>query len=216
MDVPGVPPGVEVRTSARRRRTVTAYRERGRTVVLVPARMPRAQILGYVQELVGRLEARERRASRSDADLQDRAAELSRRYLPGGPLPASVRWVDNQERRWGSCTPLDASIRLSSRLQQMPRHVIDYVLLHELAHLQVAGHGPDFHALLTGYPKLAEAQAFLAGVDHAILHGLTGVVASSPEAPPQEPEPSRAVPSAPRPAVAPRADAPPPEPATLW
>ena len=51
-----------------------------------------------------------------------------------------MRWVDNQQSRWGSCTPSDRSIRLSSRLQGMPAWVVDYVLVHELAHLLEPGH----------------------------------------------------------------------------
>jgi predicted metal-dependent hydrolase len=174
VDLPGLPPGVEVRRSTRRRRTVTAYREGGRTIVVVPHRMARADIRPYVEELVGRLEARERRSRRTDEELAARARELSRRYLAGRAEPATVRWVSNQTKRWGSCTPADRSIRLSDRLVGMPEHVVDYVLLHELAHLIVPGHGADFEALLVGYPRLLEARAFLAGVDHALGHGLAG------------------------------------------
>ena len=46
--------------------------------------------------------------------------ELSRRYLGGRARPVSVRWVDNQKGRWGSCTPVDGTIRMSSRLRGMP------------------------------------------------------------------------------------------------
>jgi hypothetical protein len=173
VDLPGLPPGVEVRRSTRRRRTVTAYREGGRTIVVVPQRMARSDIGAYVEELVGRLEARERRSRRTDEELAERARQLSRRYLDARAEPATVRWVSNQHKRWGSCTPADRSIRLSDRLVGMPEHVVDYVLLHELAHLIVPGHGPDFEALLRGYPRLLEARAFLAGVDHALGHGLT-------------------------------------------
>ena len=55
-------------------------------------------------------------------------------------MPASVRWVTNQNGRWGSCTPADRTIRISHRIQDMPDWVIDYVLLHELAHLIVPSH----------------------------------------------------------------------------
>jgi predicted metal-dependent hydrolase len=171
LEVPGLPAGVEVRASPRRRRTVTAYREGGRTVVLVPARMSRADVLTFVRDLVGRLEARERRSRPSDAELARRARALSTTFLEGRAVARSVRWVDNQHRRWGSCTPLDGTIRLSSRLQTMPAYVIDYVLLHELAHLLVPGHGPDFQRWLAPYPRLLEAQAFLAGVDHVLATG---------------------------------------------
>jgi len=172
VDIPGLPDGVEVRRSTRRRRSVTAFREDGRTVVVVPHRMSRAEIVPYVEELVGRLAAREGRGRRTDAQLEARAALLSRRHLEGRAVPSSVRWVTNQRRRWGSCTPADGSIRLSDRLVPMPEHVVDYVLLHELVHLLVADHGPAFEAWMLRYPRLLEARAFLAGVDHATGHGL--------------------------------------------
>jgi hypothetical protein len=172
VEIPGLPDGVEVRRSTRRRRSVTAYREAGRTIVVVPARMSRAEIVPYVQELVGRLERREKRARRTDEQLMAHAAQLSRRYLEDRAQPASVRWVANQTRRWGSCTLLDRTIRLSDRLATMPDYVRDYVLLHELVHLLVPGHGPDFEAWMQRYPRLLEARAYLAGVDHATGAGL--------------------------------------------
>jgi len=172
VDIPGLPDGVEVRRSTRRRRTVTAFREDGRTVVVVPHRMSRAEIVPYVEELVGRLAQRERRGRRTDAQLQARAALLSRRHLDGRAVPSSVRWVGNQRRRWGSCTPADGTIRLSDRLVAMPEYVVDYVLVHELVHLLVSDHGPAFEAWMAHYPRLDEARAFLAGVDHATGHGL--------------------------------------------
>jgi predicted metal-dependent hydrolase len=172
VDIPGLPADVEVRRSTRRRRSVTAFREGGRTIVVVPHRMARADIVPFVDELVGRLRARELRTRRTDDELHERATALSRRYLDGRAEPRSVRWVGNQRRRWGSCTPADATIRLSDRLAAMPAHVVDYVLLHELVHLLVPGHGPDFEAWMVRYPRLLEARAFLAGVDHATGHGL--------------------------------------------
>ena len=101
VDIPGLPDGVEVRRSTRRRRSVTAFREDGRTVVVVPHRMSRAEIVPYVEELVGRLAQREGRGRRTDSELQARAALLSRRHLEGRAVPSSVRWVGNQRRRWG-------------------------------------------------------------------------------------------------------------------
>ncbi len=210
LSVPGLPDDVQVRASSRRRRTVTAYRERGRTIVLVPARMPRAEIVGYVRDLVGRLEARERRRRPSDAVLAARAGQLARRYLGGAADPASVRWVDNQRQRWGSCTPYDRTIRLSSRLRDMPDYVVDYVLLHELAHLLVPGHGPDFEALLADYPRLLEARAFLAGVDHVTTRGEAPqphpAEAASPPTVPEQPQPEQPQPEQPEPELR----------ATLW
>jgi hypothetical protein len=158
---------VEVRRSTRRRRTVSAYREDGRTVVLIPARMTRADERYWVEAMLARLTAQEARGRPTDEDLMTRAGDLSSRYLEGRAVPTSVRWANNQANRWGSCTPIDGTIRLSTRLRGMPRYVVDYVLLHELAHLIVPDHGPAFWKLLTPYPRTERARGYLDGVSSA-------------------------------------------------
>jgi predicted metal-dependent hydrolase len=156
-------PEVAVVRSARRRRTVAAHREGDRIVVSVPARLSRAEEARWVELLVTRVLAKEARLAPSDTDLLERARRLSETYLGGRAVPASVRWVDSMRSRWGSCTPVDRSIRLSRRLSGTPEYVVDYVLLHELVHLLVPGHGPAFKAELAAYPHLERAQGFLEG-----------------------------------------------------
>ncbi len=155
---------VEVRRSARRRRTVSAYEEAGRLVVLIPATFSRAQEKHWVDRMAQRVAAKRARRTPGDADLMTRAERLSRQYLRATARPTSVRWVSNQQRRWGSCTPSTGTIRLSEQLQGMPGWVLDYVLLHELAHLIEPGHGPRFWALLADYPQLERARGYLEGV----------------------------------------------------
>ncbi|MCX5461025.1 M48 family metallopeptidase [Streptomyces sp. FT1] len=155
---------VEVRRSARRRRTVSAYREDGRTVVLLPARMSEAEERRWVGLMLEKLARQEKRRRPTDEVLAERAGRLSAQFLGGRARPDSVRWVTNQNTRWGSCTPAEGSIRLSHRLQGMPEYVVDYVLLHELAHLLVPGHGPRFWALLEAYPRTERARGYLEGV----------------------------------------------------
>jgi len=121
----------------------------------------------WVEKMVRRVLAGERRRLRSDDDLLERARRLSASYLDGRAVPSAVRWVDNQQRRWGSCTPEDGSIRLSRRMAQMPDYVVDYVLLHELAHLIEPGHGLAFRELMATYPKLERAEGYLEAVEAA-------------------------------------------------
>lgn len=161
----GVGGEVEVRRSARRRRTISGFRENGRTVVVVPADLTAAEEEAYVARMVERLAVKDR-ARGADVDLLARARDLSGRYLEGRARPATVRWVTNQTTRWGSCTPRDGAIRLSHHLQGMPAWVVDYVLLHELAHLLVPSHGPSFWAVLARYPRTERARGFLQGVVH--------------------------------------------------
>ncbi|MCX4780936.1 M48 metallopeptidase family protein [Streptomyces sp. NBC_01264] len=155
---------VEVRRSARRRRTVSAYREGDRTVVLIPARMSEAEEQRWVGVMLDKLAAQESKRTLGDAELAERAGRLSEQYFGGRARPRTVRWVTNQNTRWGSCTPAEGSIRLSHRIQAMPEYVVDYVLLHELAHLLVPGHGPRFWELLEAYPRTERARGYLEGV----------------------------------------------------
>lgn len=181
------PDGLRVRVvrSARRTRTVSAAWRDGAAVVSVPARLSAAQEEQWVLDMVERLRdgrtRRRKRGAKSDAELMDRATRLSARYLAGRAEPESVRWVSNQQSRWGSATPEEGSIRLSNRLMEMPEWVSDYVLVHELAHLaEPGGHGPRFKALEATYPRMAEAKAYLEGVTFA-LNRLGGN--ESPDAP---------------------------------
>ena len=71
--------------------------------------------------------------------------------------------MTNQQQRWGSCSPGDRSIRLSERLQGMPAWVVDYVLVHELAHLLEHGHDAKFWAWVDRYPRSERARGYLLG-----------------------------------------------------
>ncbi len=155
---------VRVRRSARRRRTVAARLEAGELIVMIPAAFTAAQEREWVDRMRTRVLSRALGRTRGgDAALEARARRLSERYLGGAARPVSVRWVDNQSTRWGSATPARGTIRLNRVLATMPRYVVDYVLLHELAHLIQADHGPRFWRLLEGYPSLDRARGYLDG-----------------------------------------------------
>ena len=153
---------VEIVRSTRRKRTVEAQIVNGTIRVHVPARMKQSDVDRYTAELVARLQ----RAEASDRiDLDARATLLARRYKL--PLPKSIRFVDNQKSQWGSCTPATGEIRLSSRLTQFPSWVLDYVIVHELAHLVEFHHNAKFLALVDQYPKAERARGFLTGVHYS-------------------------------------------------
>src|SRR4029453_2174888 len=97
-------PVVEVRCSQRRRRTVAAYRDGSRVVVLTPDRFTRAEETEWVERMLARLAAREERIQRTDNELSLRARRLTTRYLSDHAhkvTPASFRWVKNQNGGWG-------------------------------------------------------------------------------------------------------------------
>jgi hypothetical protein len=105
-------------------------------------------------------ERRRRDRLNTDGDLARRAADLSNRYLDG-IRPADIGWVTNQKSRWGSCSPDEGVIRISLALVDYPSWVRDYVIVHELAHLLVADHSPEFWELVNRYPFTERARGFL-------------------------------------------------------
>jgi hypothetical protein len=154
---------VEVVRSPRRRKTVQA-RQVGEVLrVSIPASMTVVEEEKWVAEMVRRMQ---RQASTDQIDLAQRAAALADRYELRQPL--EIRWVDNQEWRWGSCTPADGTVRISSRLVKEPSWVLDYVIVHELAHLSVPRHDQRFWAIVLRYPLTERARGFLIarGLEH--------------------------------------------------
>lgn len=156
-------PQVIVRRSARRRRTVSAFREGANIVVAIPARMSKREEAALIPEMVAKVKRSEKRLRPGDDELQKRAQVLSRELFAGLARPTSVRWSEAMKQRWGSCTLDDGSIRISSRLLGMPRYVLDYVLVHELAHLLEAAHSERFYELEGRFGQSQRAVGFLEG-----------------------------------------------------
>ena len=165
-----------VRSSARRTRTMTAFREGGDLVVVVPEHMTARQRREMIPGLVDRFLVKEakQRPPRADDELTARAVELYRSYIAPhatGPEPAiGVRWVGNMASRWGSCTIATGEIRISERLRTMPNWVVDYVLLHEVAHLAEREHNARFWQLVNAHAESQRARGFLEGVDFTRRH----------------------------------------------
>ncbi|MDP1819852.1 MAG: M48 family metallopeptidase [Acidimicrobiales bacterium] len=154
---PGARPlEVEVIRSPKRRKTVSARIVGGRVVVRMPTHMTTAQEQEYVAALVARLE---RQRTATTVDLPSRAAQLARRYRL--PTPRSIRFVGNQQQRWGSCTPSTKEIRISDRVASFPDWVLDAVIVHELAHLVHRAHDARFWELAHRYPKTERAYGYL-------------------------------------------------------
>ncbi|WP_223263019.1 M48 family metallopeptidase [Arthrobacter sp. NamB2] len=170
---------VEVRRSARRKRTVSADIRDGVIRVSIPGHFSVTQERHWVDRMVERMTAKHLPPAGSSPDeagkaLLQRAERLARQYLGGRGIPSTIGWVTNQNTRWASATPAHRSIRLSHKLQGMPEWVVDYVMLHEMAHLIEPSHNAAFWALLTTYPRTETAKAFLDGAAFAAQRNLTG------------------------------------------
>lgn len=151
-------PPLEARVtrSKRRRKTAEATLKGHIVEIRIPGASSVAEERHFVEHFLARFE-RSRQAEL--IDLEERADHLAERY--GLPSPRSIRWVSNQDRRWGSCTPADGTIRLSNRMSRFPGWVIDYVIVHELAHLVEINHNKRFLRLVESYPLAERARGYL-------------------------------------------------------
>ncbi|MEZ4640473.1 MAG: M48 family metallopeptidase [Caldilineaceae bacterium] len=153
-------PSITIIRSKNRTKTVSAHGGRGDGGDAL-ATMGDEELTPIVEKLQKRLARRQQRRELDDDALARRAQELNRAYFQGKLQWESIRWVTNQNKRYGSCTPSERTIRISHRLAKVPQFVLDYVIVHELAHLLEANHGKRFWKLVNRYPKTERARGYL-------------------------------------------------------
>ena len=160
-DQMGPPPAlqplrVEVIRSANRHKTIGARLAGGTLEIRIPAWMSEADEAEAVESFRRRFDERYRCW---EVNLVARARQLAARH--DLPEPRSIRWSTRQRRRWGSCNMATGEILISHRLTEVPPWVLDYVIVHEMAHLRVAGHSAAFDALVARYPLTERAKGYL-------------------------------------------------------
>ncbi|CAB4724961.1 unannotated protein [freshwater metagenome] len=156
VEQPRWPFEVQVVRSTRRKRTVGAQMKGDVLFVTVPSWMSRAEEAVWRDRWADRFR---RKANADRVDLRERSTTLARRY--DLPRPREIHWSDGMKSQWGSCTPSISTIRLSSRLAAFPSWVLDYVIVHELAHLVVLAHNDEFWRIVHQFPKSERAIGYL-------------------------------------------------------
>jgi predicted metal-dependent hydrolase len=166
--LPGIGEGeIIVIRSKRRKRNLSAYRQGGRIVISIPASMSKADERAMVPEMIAKIRSQEAAKTPTESALAQRIDSLLTEFAPEIlERPQSVTWRAMRER-WGSCTSVDRTIRISDRLQLAPDYALDYVLFHEAIHLAHSDHGEDFTAILARFPDSELASAYLDGYEAA-------------------------------------------------
>jgi predicted metal-dependent hydrolase len=156
---------VKVIRTKRRKKTVEARLESGTLVVRAPASLSQAELDPVIEKLKAKVSKKlGRQHQESDASLEARARALNQRYFEGKLSWQSIRYVTNQNKRYGSCTPSFGTIRISHRVAHLPAWVRDYVIVHKLAHLAQPNHSPAFWDLVNRYPKTERARGYLMAI----------------------------------------------------
>lgn len=172
--LPALPEGLpeyRVVRKERRKRSISAFRQGGVIEIHIPARLSKRQELELIPEMIEMVLKREAKARKGDDQLLKIALEILERYLPDFyERPTSITWRSMNER-WGSCTTVDGTIRISDRLVNAPDYVLNYIIFHELIHLRVHAHDQNFHEYLERYTDQVKAEAFLEGYEIGIQSG---------------------------------------------
>ncbi len=139
----------------------------GELILRAPRRMPLSQIEGFIGSHETWIrEHREKIRRRADFDREHYSTEeqithlidQAKAILPAkteywakvmGVTPAGVR-ISRAQKRFGSCSATDR-IAYSYRLMAYPEEAIDYVVVHELAHIRHKNHSPDFYAFVARF-----------------------------------------------------------------
>ena len=164
-NLPANLPAYRVIRKERRRRSVTAYRQGGVIEIHIPAKMSRRQEIEVIPEMISIVLRREARERKTDEQLMEIGLQLLKEYLPEFAVtPASINWR-NMNERWGSCTTVDRTVRISDRLVGSPSYVLNYIIYHELIHLEIPGHDDKFNNYLIRDTDQMRAEAFLEGFE---------------------------------------------------
>jgi len=144
---------VKVIRSKRRKKTISARLVDGGVLeIRAPHNISKKELQNAIDKLGGRLQRKRRlRTEKADAALQRRAQELNRAHFDGKLRWQSIRYVTNQKRSSGSCSPGKGTIRISDRLRDYPAWVRDYVIVHELLHFSVPNHGKLWKSLMRAH-----------------------------------------------------------------
>ncbi len=153
---------VKIIRSPDRKKTIQAKMVGETLVVYLPLGMHREEERKFIQEMKEKIEKKRlKKQINKDGYLRKRFDEFNSKYFQGKLKVNSIEFVTNQERKMGSCTPANGTIRVSHKLLNMPGWVLDYVIMHEMTHLVHPNHSRGFWAKVGEYKYTERARGFL-------------------------------------------------------
>jgi len=151
---------IRITRSRKRRKTVSARLANEVLEIRVPFYLPRREAIRYADLFKKRFQAKEK--VKTDRYLSQKANQLAKKYqLKPGKF--AIFWSKRQLKIFGTCHHQTKTIRISSRLKKAPGWVLDYVIIHELAHLLHPNHSQSFWRLVNRFPRTEKARGFLLG-----------------------------------------------------
>lgn len=164
-------PTIRIVATRRRRRTVAARLRSGVLEIMVPDSMPVAERRRWAEVMRERVGRKLRRSAPTDERLDRRARAINSRLFGGRLRWRSIGFAD-MVHQWASCAYVSGEIRVATRARELPDWVVDYLLAHELAHLEHSDHGAGFWEMVNRYALSERARGYLMALDHAAAAAL--------------------------------------------
>lgn len=153
---------IKVVRSPDRKKTIQAKMVRDTLVVYLPAGLHGEEERKLIERMKQKIEKKVlKNQANKDDYLKKRFDEFNRTFFGGKLAVNSIVFVTNQEKVRGSCTPSKGTIRISHRLLDMPKWVLDYVIMHEMTHLVHPDHSNAFWEKVARYKYTERARGFL-------------------------------------------------------
>ncbi len=153
---------VEIIRSTRRRRTIQAKLVDDVLKIYLPNGLTEREEEKWISYMKDRF-IKKRKLIGDEKLLMERARRINKKFF-NGSLDFTIKYVSNQNKRFGSCTPETKMIRISDRVAKMPSWVQDYVILHELTHLIHPNHSKEFWDKVNEYKYTERAKGYLIAV----------------------------------------------------
>lgn len=153
---------VKVIRSPDRKKTIQAKMVGETLVIYLPTGLHREEEGKLIEKMKQKIEKKRLKTQANKDDyLKRRFDDFNSMYF-GGKLKAnSIEFVSNQRWVRGSCTPSKGTIRISHKLLEMPKWVLDYVIMHEMSHLLHPNHSKAFWNKVGEYKFTERARGFL-------------------------------------------------------
>src|SRR4030067_1352353 len=153
---------IKVIRSPNRKKTIQARMVEDTLYVYLTLGMQHEEERKIIEKMKKKIDKKmQKKQINNDDYLITKFDEVNVKFFQGKLKVNSIEFVTNQERVNGSCTPNKGTIRLSHKLLDMPKWVLDYVIMHEMTHLVHPNHSKAFWTKADESKYTARATGFL-------------------------------------------------------
>ena len=150
---------IVIQRSKRRKKTLQATFKNHIVKILAPSTASDTEINKFLDKFLKKLERKDIILN-NDKELLSRANKLKKKFIPDAP-DFTIVFQESLKRTWGKCFTNQRKIIINPVLATYPKWVLDFVIVHEIAHLLIPNHGKEFRSLVDRFKLKERAVGFL-------------------------------------------------------